>query len=123
LVDPQQPYQSPADSLAGSETYKLFTEGYNTANAPIRLRNGGLIIMHKASMENTAPIQLTAVFADGRVIWRTNTGYAGISLLYKKTQVNKLFLMGTPAGKFNYPMQQMLCIDLANGSSYTYPIK
>lgn len=123
LTDPNQNYRQPADSLANSETYQLFVNSYNNIHAPIRLNNGGLIVMHKASMENTAPVLLTALHPDGKVIWQANTGYAAIGFLYKHPDGSKLFFMGTPAGKFNYPMQQLLCLSLANGMLQSYPIK
>jgi len=123
LTDPHQNYQRPTDSLAHNETYQLFANSYNNIHAPIRLNNGGLIVMHKASMENTAPVLLTAVQPDGKVIWQANTGYANIGFLYKHPDGGKLFFMGTPAGKFNYPMQQLLCLNLANGVLHSYPIK
>ncbi|MBB6108794.1 hypothetical protein SAMN05421821_10329 [Mucilaginibacter lappiensis] len=123
LTDPHQGYRLSTDSLANNETYRLFANNYNNIHAPIRLNNGGLIVMHKASMENTSPVLLTAILPDGKVIWQANTGYADIGFLYKQPDGDKLFFMGTPAGKFNYPMQQLLCLNLANGALQSYPIK
>ncbi len=121
LTDPQQRSLQFADSLATSETYRLFVN--NHIHAPIRLSNGGLIVMHKASTENNAPLLLTALLPDGKVAWQISTGYADIGFLYRYTDGSKLFFMGTPAGKFNYPMQQLLCLNLTNGTLQSYPIK
>ncbi|MDN5285444.1 MAG: hypothetical protein JWR38_1718 [Mucilaginibacter sp.] len=123
LTDPRQTYHQPADSLTGNEAYKLLTQSYNTVNAPIRLNDGGLIIMHKVSMENTAAVLLTALLPDGKVKWQINTAYSEIDLLYRHPQGDKLVLMGRPAGKYTYPMQQVLILDLISGATYSYPIK
>lgn len=121
LTDPNQSYRQPADSLVHNETYRLLVNDY--IHAPIRLKNGGLVVMHKASMENNAPVLFTVVQVDGKVIWQVNTGYANIGFLYKHPDGSKLFFMGTPAGKFNYPMQHLLCLNLADGVLQSYPIK
>jgi hypothetical protein len=123
LTDPHQNYKQPLDSLANNETYKLFAGGYNNTHAPIRLNNGAFIVMHKASTEKTDPVLITAVLPDGKVLWQANTGHADIGFLYKQPGDDKLFLMGTPAGKFNYPMQQLLCLNLADGTLRSNPIK
>jgi hypothetical protein len=123
LTDPHQSSRQSVDSLANNENYRLFANNYNNMHAPIRLNNGAFIVMHKASTENTAPILITGLLPDGKVLWQTNTEYADIGFLYKQPDGDKLYLMGTPAGKFNYPMQRLLCLNLANGTLQSFPIK
>ena len=121
LIDQNQSHRQPADSLAHNETYRLLVNNY--IHTPIRIKNGGLMAMHKASMENNAPVLFTAVQVDGKVLWQANTGHADIGFLYKQPDGSKLFFMGTPAGKFSYPMQHLLCLNLADGALQSYPIK
>jgi hypothetical protein len=121
LVNPLQYYQQPADSLADNPTFKQLAG--NNGNAPISLKNGGLLLAHKASTENTAAILLTALQPDGKKLWEMSTNLADINLVYQHPDNHKLYLMGQPAGKYDHPMKKVLCVDLNNGSITSYDIK
>jgi hypothetical protein len=121
LANPFQRYRQPADSLADNPTFKQLagSNGY----APILLNNGGMLLAHKTSTENTAAILLTALQPDGKKLWEMSTNLADINLVYQHPDNHKLYLMGQPAGKYDHRMKKMLCIDLSNGSMTTYEIK
>lgn len=123
LTDPDQSHKQPADSLTSNETYQLFAKSYNNKHTPISLNNGGFIVMHKGSTENTSPVLLTALLPDGRVIWQANIGCSDIGFLYKQPGGDQLFLMGTRVGKSNYPMQEVLCFNLLSGASHYCSIR
>lgn len=121
LVNPLQHYKQPADSLANNPTFKLLAG--NNGYAPISLKNGGLLLAHKTSTENTAPILLTAIQPNGKKLWEMSTNLADVNLVYQHPNKQKLYMMGQPAGKYDQRMKKMLCIDLNNGSRTTYDIK
>ncbi|MES2062951.1 MAG: PA2928 family protein [Bacteroidota bacterium] len=121
LVNPLRHYQQPADSLADNPTFKQLAG--NNGYAPISLKNGGLLLAHKTSTENTAAILLTALQPDGKKLWEMSTNLADINLVYQHPDKHQLYLMGQPAGKYDHRMKKMLCIDLSNGSITTYEVK
>jgi hypothetical protein len=121
LADPLKHAKQPTDSLADNPTFKLLAgrNGY----APIALNNGGMLLAHKTSTDNTAAILLTALQPDGKKLWEISTNFADLNLLYQHPDNHKLYLMGQPAGKYDHRMKKMLCIDLSNGSMNGYDIK
>lgn len=121
LVNPLQHYKQPADSLANSPNFKQLAG--NNGYAPISLKNGSLLLAHKASTENTAAILLTAIQTDGKKLWEMSTNLADVNLVYQHIDKQKLYLMGQPAGKYDQRMKKMLCVNLMSGGITWYDIK
>ncbi len=88
---------------------------------PMRLPNGGFVILHRASIAQDAPILLTAVAPDGKKLWHTVTGASEINkVLIAKDHL--LILTGTAANT-NDEVNDLLNISLADGKMKTYNFK
>lgn len=123
LTDPAQPYQQPADSLARLRAYQSLRKRYDSPNAPLQLPGGGLVVMHRATIESEAPIQLTGLSAAGRTRWHVDTGCGNFGLLHHDAAANRLYLLGSQPGRFQDRPQQVLCIDLQTGHTSQYQVK
>ncbi|WP_223652494.1 PA2928 family protein [Hymenobacter psoromatis] len=123
LTDPARPLQQPADSISKLRAYQSLLDRYASPYAPLRLPGGGFLVMHRATIESQAPIQLTAMSGAGQVRWHVETDYANFALLHADPAATRLYLLGSRPGRFSDRLEQVLSINLQTGQTSQYKVK
>ncbi len=110
-----QPALWPQDLMSGYASYLSLKMRYNSLAAPVRSRDGGFVILHKASTEQDALLLLTGTDRDGRSRWQVATGYGSIPLMYYDAPHDQLYIWGDPGGGISDELKDYCSIDLATG--------
>ncbi|EHQ29500.1 PA2928 family protein [Mucilaginibacter paludis] len=117
LTDPAKLFVQPDDSLKNNKAYRDLLARNNQINSPMLLGNNGYIIMHKQTTELSAPVILTAVSPKGKTLWKVNTTYSDLSIMFNDKQSNELYLCGPKPTDGDEGLREILIINLSSGAN------
>lgn len=99
----------------------LISRGNNHVQVPVWLKNGGAIVLHKASIAQNAPILLTALNSEGEKLWHIPTTFTEISNALQTH--DHLYILSGEKSNRNGEAEHILMISLADGSTKDYNVK